>query len=142
MTFFGCCFCMFIVKHRSCLMNYRRNRVNFDSAVRISILFDLSSRSFIPLSSFTRSRCQTPLLNPYLVFIPHVHTGFFFNSFIGFVKFCTLGFRPFYSPSNTVIISQGQNEHMIRDFNQKWEKDSVVWNLYRLTCGGGFWTTP
>jgi hypothetical protein len=107
------------------------------SDVRISIPFDLSSRSFMTLSSFIRSRCQTPLLAPSLVFIPHVHTGVFFNSFIGFVKFCTLGFRPFYSPTNTVTISQGQNEHMIRDFNQKsrWEKDSV-------TCGGGFWTTP
>jgi hypothetical protein len=33
-----------------------------DSAMRISIPIDLSSRPFIPLPWFIRSRCQTPLL--------------------------------------------------------------------------------
>jgi hypothetical protein len=40
------------------------------SDMRISIPFDLSSRSFIPLPRFIRSRRQTPLLAPSLVFIP------------------------------------------------------------------------
>jgi hypothetical protein len=40
------------------------------SDMRISIPLDLSSRSFIPLPCFIRSRCQTPLLAPSLVFIP------------------------------------------------------------------------
>jgi hypothetical protein len=74
------------------------------SAMRISIPFDLSSRPFIPLPRFIRSRRQTPLLDPSLVFTPlrsAAHAGFFLNSFIGFythhsfsVTFCTLGFRP------------------------------------------------
>jgi hypothetical protein len=40
------------------------------SAMRISIPLDLSSRSFIPLSCFMRSRRVTPLLAPSLVFSP------------------------------------------------------------------------
>jgi hypothetical protein len=40
------------------------------SAMRISIPFDLSSRSFIPLPCFMRSRLVTPLLAPSLVFSP------------------------------------------------------------------------
>jgi hypothetical protein len=40
------------------------------SAMRISIPFDLSSRSFIPLPCFMRSRRVTPLLAPSLVFAP------------------------------------------------------------------------
>ncbi len=40
------------------------------SAIRISIPLDLSSRSFIPLPRFMRSRCVTPLLSPSLVFSP------------------------------------------------------------------------
>ena len=40
------------------------------SAMRISIPLDLSSRSFIPLPCFIRSRCVTPLLDPSLVFSP------------------------------------------------------------------------
>jgi hypothetical protein len=40
------------------------------SAMRISIPLDLSSRPFIPLPLFIRSRRQTPLLAPSLVFIP------------------------------------------------------------------------
>ena len=38
------------------------------SDMRISIPLDLSSRSFIPLPSFIRSRRVTPLLAPSLVF--------------------------------------------------------------------------
>jgi hypothetical protein len=40
------------------------------SAMRISIPLDLSSRSFIPLPRFIRSRRVTPLLAPSLVFSP------------------------------------------------------------------------
>ena len=40
------------------------------SAMRISILLDLSSRSFIPLPCFIRSSRATPLLTPSLVFSP------------------------------------------------------------------------
>jgi hypothetical protein len=40
------------------------------SAMRISIPLDLSSRSFIPLPCFMRSRRVTPLLAPSLVFSP------------------------------------------------------------------------
>ena len=40
------------------------------SAMRISIPMDLSSRSFIPLPRFIRSRRSTPLLAPSLVFSP------------------------------------------------------------------------
>ena len=41
-----------------------------DSVMRISIPIDLSSRSFIPLPCFIRSRRSTPLLSPSLVFRP------------------------------------------------------------------------
>jgi hypothetical protein len=41
-----------------------------DSDMRISIPFDLSSRPFIPLPRFIRSRCPTELLPPSLVFSP------------------------------------------------------------------------
>jgi hypothetical protein len=40
------------------------------SSMRISIPLDLSSRPFIPLPSFIRSRCPTPLLAPSLVVFP------------------------------------------------------------------------
>ncbi len=40
------------------------------SATRISIPLDLTSRSFIPLPCFMRSRRVTPLLAPSLVFSP------------------------------------------------------------------------
>jgi hypothetical protein len=40
------------------------------SVMWISIPFDLSSRPFIPLPRFMRSRRVTPLLGPSLVFIP------------------------------------------------------------------------
>ena len=40
------------------------------SDMRISIPFDLSSRSFIPLPRFIRSRRPTPLLAPSLVLFP------------------------------------------------------------------------
>ena len=42
------------------------------SVMRISIPLDLSSRSFIPLPRFIRSRRVTPLLAPSLVFPPRV----------------------------------------------------------------------
>ncbi len=41
-----------------------------ESAMRISIPVDLSSRPFIPLPRFMRSRRVTPLLAPSLVFSP------------------------------------------------------------------------
>ena len=41
-----------------------------ESALRISIPLDLSSRSFIPLPRFIRSRRPTTLLVPSLVFSP------------------------------------------------------------------------
>ena len=40
------------------------------SAMRISIPLDLSSRSFVPLPCFIRSRRPTPLLTPSLVLFP------------------------------------------------------------------------
>jgi hypothetical protein len=40
------------------------------SAMRISIPLDLSSRSFIPLPRFMRSRRAAPLVAPTLVFTP------------------------------------------------------------------------
>ena len=40
------------------------------SDIRISIPFDMSSRPFIPLPCFMRSRRVTPLLAPSLVFSP------------------------------------------------------------------------
>jgi hypothetical protein len=40
------------------------------SDIRISIPLDLSSRSFIPLPCFMRSRRVTPLIVPSLVFFP------------------------------------------------------------------------
>ena len=40
------------------------------SVLRISMPLDLSSRTFIPLPCFIRSRCHTPLLVPSLVFFP------------------------------------------------------------------------
>ncbi len=40
------------------------------STMWISILLDLSSRSFVPLPSFIRSRRPTPLLDPSLVLFP------------------------------------------------------------------------
>jgi hypothetical protein len=40
------------------------------SAMRIPMSLDLSSRSFVPLSHFIRSRCPTPLIDPSLVLCP------------------------------------------------------------------------
>ena len=40
------------------------------SSIQISIPLDLSSRPFIPLSRFIRSRRPTPLLAPFLVLVP------------------------------------------------------------------------
>jgi len=81
------------------LTKYRRNQINFvffvlpvmkgsvglilvkSSDMRISIPFDLSSRPFIPLPCFIRSRRPLPLLVPSLVFTPRcsaqtTHEGF------------------------------------------------------------------
>jgi hypothetical protein len=54
------------------------------SAMRISLPFNLSSRSFIPLPRFIRSRRHTPLLDPSLVLFPPysvevAHAGFVFT---------------------------------------------------------------
>ena len=59
------------------------------SAMRISIPLDLSSRSFIPLPRFIRSRHSTPLLAPSLVLFPprstqSVHVGCLFNPSLTF----------------------------------------------------------
>ena len=40
------------------------------STMRIPMPLDLSSRSFVPLSRFIRSRCPTPLIDPSLVLCP------------------------------------------------------------------------
>jgi hypothetical protein len=45
-----------------------------DSTMRISIPLDLSSRSFMPLLCFMRSRRPLPLLAPSLVFTPRCST--------------------------------------------------------------------
>ncbi len=57
----------------SSLLNIKRSVgliVTKVSVMRISIPFDLSCRSFIPLPCFIRSRCPTTLLVPSLVFPP------------------------------------------------------------------------
>jgi hypothetical protein len=41
------------------------------SAMRVTIPLDLSTRSFIPLPRFIRTRNTTPLLTPALVLFPH-----------------------------------------------------------------------
>ena len=84
-------FCTLTGKPQRWLTSYRRNRSNFvffgrlcyvnikgsvglilakASAMRISIPLDLSSRPFIPLPRFMRSRRVAPLLAPSLVFTP------------------------------------------------------------------------
>ena len=77
MTLVSYCFSTLTVNHRLCLTSYQRNRVNSvglilakTSTMRISIPLDLSSRPFIPLPRFIRSRRSTPLLAPSLVFPP------------------------------------------------------------------------
>ncbi len=57
-------------------------------AMRISIPFDLSSRTFIPLPCFIRSRRPIPLLDPSLVLFPPCCFS---------VTFFILGSRLFYS---------------------------------------------
>jgi hypothetical protein len=69
------------------------------STMRISIPLDLSSRTFIPLPCFIRSRRPTPLLAPYLVFFPPRSTqvkGFivFSNHHSFIVTLFTLNFHP------------------------------------------------
>ncbi len=59
--------------HTSCLSNIKGSVgliLSKSSVIRISIPLDLSSRSFIPLPRFIRSRRATPLLVPSLVFPP------------------------------------------------------------------------
>jgi hypothetical protein len=59
--------------HASCLLNIKGSVgliLVKDSVMRISIPFDLSSRPFIPLPHFIRSRRPTTLLAPSLVFSP------------------------------------------------------------------------
>jgi hypothetical protein len=77
-----------------------------------------------------RSRRQTPLSAPSLVFIPPrsayaANAGFFFNSFVGFythhsfsVTFCPLGFRPFYSAETNIPQSWKNIEYItcVMDF--------------------------
>ena len=58
----------------TCLVNNLKGSVGMilakASAMRISISLDLSSRPFIPLPRFIRSRRPTPLLASSLVFFP------------------------------------------------------------------------
>jgi hypothetical protein len=59
--------------HTDCLSNLKGSVgliLTKTSTMRISIPLDLSSRSFIPLPCFIRSRRPTPLLALYLVFFP------------------------------------------------------------------------
>ena len=59
--------------HTACLGNIKGSVgliLSKASVMRISIPLDLSSRSFIPLPCFIRSRRATPLLAPSLVFPP------------------------------------------------------------------------
>ena len=69
-----------------------------------------------------------------------------------------IGWRDFPDPIHDTwepLAHLSNSEHMIREFNQKWEQDhvtktaetledqtSVVWDLYRLTYTGAFWTPP
>ena len=87
-----------------------------------------------------------------------------------------IGWRGFPDPKDDTWVSLDHlsgSEHMIREFNEQWEKDyvrkraetlqaqaarrktcqylpllcllrgsSVVWDLYRLTYAGAFWTPP
>jgi hypothetical protein len=78
--------------HAACLVNTKGSVgliLAKPSTMRISIPFDLSSRSLIPLPCFIRSRRSTPLLTPSLVFSPLcsaevAHDGCLFKSFPGF----------------------------------------------------------
>ena len=77
----------------ACLANFKGSVgliLTKASDMRISIPLDLSSRSFIPLPFFIRSRRSTPLLAPSLVFSPRcsAHEGFFVYKF----------YRPFLTP--------------------------------------------
>jgi hypothetical protein len=63
----------FCFLHADCLSNIKGSVgliLAKASDMRISIPLDLSSRSFIPLPRFIRSRRPTPLLAPSLVFSP------------------------------------------------------------------------
>ena len=63
--------------HTACLANLKRSLgliLPKASVMRISIPLDLSSRPFIPLLCFIRSRRSTPLLAPSLVFHPRCST--------------------------------------------------------------------
>jgi len=112
------------------------------SVMRISIPFDLSSRSFIPLPRFIRSRLPTPLLAPSLVLFPLcsalvVHAGCLFYSFIGLsthqsfsVTFFTFGFRPFYSAANKNI-SLSENLALTLSLNNKPPEESDQFRFLR-----------
>ena len=54
----------------ACLSNLKGSVGSKALVMRISIPLDLSSRSFIPLSRFIRSRHPTPLLAPSFVLFP------------------------------------------------------------------------
>jgi hypothetical protein len=59
--------------HANCLVNLKGSVgliLTKESTMRISILFDLSSDSFIPLPCFIRSRRPIPLLTPSVVLFP------------------------------------------------------------------------
>jgi hypothetical protein len=142
MTFFGFCFRMLIVKHRTWLMNSRRNRGQFRfllsaclaipkgsvglllakaSNIRISIPLDLFSRSFKPVLWFIRSRRQTPLLAPSLVFIPQrsaEHAGVFFYTF--------------------VLSGENKIRHSIKSMQSKTWYEDFVWVLLLIDLIVGF----
>jgi hypothetical protein len=92
----------------ACLSNIKgsvRLILTKTSIMRISIPLHLSSRSFIPLPRFIRSRHPTTLLSPSIVFsslCSVTYDSFFLKSFIDFsthhslsVTLLTLDFRPF-----------------------------------------------
>ena len=59
--------------HTACLVNLKGSvglTLTKESVMRISIPLDLSSRPFIQVSRFIRSRFPTPLLDPSLVLFP------------------------------------------------------------------------
>ncbi len=126
-------FFMLTGKTQLCLMGYRKNRGNSvffgllvililkdqwgwflskTSVIRISTPLDLSSRSFIPLPRFMRSRRTATLLAPSLVFTPRWFAlaalvgccsyqlyRFFQTPHSFSVTIFTLGLRLFFNPA-------------------------------------------